>query len=101
MSNFTQKLKKKKPRPKEKFILTSLQRNFPILKGELPVLGSIHTRWVREIYGNDSVVRAIEILTGNIEGFVSHALDPEVELHGAELALAVTVAGVAITREAH
>lgn len=43
------------------------------------------------------MVGAIEVLAGDIEGLVGHALDAEVELDGAELALAVAVAGVAVT----
>lgn len=47
------------------------------------------------------MVGAVKVFAGNIEGLVSEALCTEVKLDGAELALAVTVASVTVTREAH
>lgn len=56
---------------------------------------------VREIDGDDSVVGAVKVLGGNVEGLVRNALGSKVELDRAELALSVTIAGVTVTREAH
>lgn len=49
----------------------------------------------------DGGVGAAEVGAGDVEGVVGGAADIEGELDGAELALAVTVAGVAVAGEAH
>lgn len=47
------------------------------------------------------MVGTVEIFTSNIEGLVTHAFGTKMELDGAELALAVTVASVTVTGESH
>lgn len=47
------------------------------------------------------MVRAVELLGGDIQRLVVNALCPHMKLDGAVLALAVAVAGVAVPGEAH
>lgn len=54
-----------------------------------------------EVDRDNGVVGADEVLACDVEGMVADTLGAEVELDGAELALAITVAGVAVAGEAH
>lgn len=67
-----------------------------------PVVGGIVGEGIGGVVDGDyCVVGADEVLAGDVEGMVADTLGAEVELDGAELALAVTVAGVTVTGEAH
>lgn len=51
--------------------------------------------------GADAGVGALEVGAGDVEGLVRVAADAQEELDGAELALPVAIAGVAVAGEAH
>lgn len=71
------------------------------MRHNILLLGGLVAGEIGEINGDDGVVGAVEVLAGDVEGLIGVTLGAEVELDGAELALAVAVAGVAVPREPH